>query len=41
MEALERQQGPPWAAHVVLSVTGVPKAERTAIQALVERAGGR
>ncbi len=40
MDGPQRQEEP-WAAQVVLSVTGVPKAERAAIQELVERAGGR
>ena len=41
MDGPQQQQEPPWAAQVVLSVTGLPKADRAAIQELVERAGGR
>ncbi|PRW59970.1 BRCT domain DNA repair [Chlorella sorokiniana] len=41
MEGPQPQREPPWAAEIVLSLTGVPKAERATIQELVERSGGR
>ena len=41
MAAPERAEPPMWAAGVTLSLTGVPKAERAAIQQLLEGAGGR